>query len=568
MGLAVSPGDMLLWEGYELYGDGGIFLWDSATQTHEQLALDDTWPKAINDQKQIVGDLLEYDAERGYLGFLYEDGQVQTFHDLLPEKFKNQLRSAVPYLITNVNTETDWPTVTFSAECLKGDGEGEWIYRQFIWTKDQSGEPQVNEISTPPDQEIGAPTGVSIGGSFVAVMPAAIPKPAKGDPISFKAVDGLLMSGYDPLIPNDVGSGINSTTGQPQYVKDTAAYEWWTSVSRAGTLNVNDSIVVQFGKDEEPTAGDTIAAGYTILVDKNNRTQVAVTASGGMHSETRLRIQGLAGASATTKTETAIHVVEKEDARLNPDDFKPIRTIKVMVLPEQHVQLGIWHVTAPTQPNTANLTALPGSTPNAAKILSRLNETYRQACIVFDLDPASGPIELPYDFALKDGKLQTDVPTDAEYKAIFNSSQINPKLNLIIAKDIAKPTRKDTAGFCPVPGTSRKVIVFAQKFANDVLFDLREYSKFDGACAHEIGHALNLATRKDTSGGQHDPGAFPDSDMGADTMDLVYENARVGHQFYHRGALMHFQASTNRWIRHEDWQEANRVAGKIVAGLP
>ena len=315
----------------------------------------------------------------------------------------------MPYLITNVHASTGWPTITFSAECLVGDSPGEWVSKQFTWTKNQSGEAQVDEINTPPDQEIGAPTGVSLGGSFVAVMPAVAPattpRPGKADPIRFKAVDGLLMSGYDPLIPNDVGTKITSS-GQPQYIKDEAAYEWWTSVSRAGT-------------------------------------------------------------------------------------------------------------------------------------------------------------EISYDSAPKDGKLQTDVPTDTEYKAIFDSSRINSKLNLIIAKDIAKPTRKDTAGFCPIPGISRKVIVFAQRFANDVLFDLRAYSKFDGACAHEIGHALNLATRKDNSGTQHDPGAFPYSDMGADTMELVYENARVGHQFYHRGALMHFQASTNRWIRHEDWKKANEVAGTI-----
>ena len=59
--------------------------------------------KAINAQKQIVGSLRYYthptdpniqyglDPERGELGFLRENGQTRVFHDLLPEKFKEQL---------------------------------------------------------------------------------------------------------------------------------------------------------------------------------------------------------------------------------------------------------------------------------------------------------------------------------------------------------------------------------------------------------------------------------------------------------------------------------------------
>lgn len=366
------------------------------------------------------------------------------------------------------------------------------------------------------------------------------------------------MAGFDPPIQYDSADDpTNPGRNRPKFDFDSP--EWWTSVSREGTLNVNNSIIVEF-------ASDTMAADYTVKVDKNHNGKVAVSIVGGMKRETHLRIQGQTGAEPDEATPTKIHLFKLKDWQQKGDNAKPVRTLSVMVLPERHVQLGIWYVTAPAPTDSAHAsTTLPVKTPNKDKILRRINDTFRQACIVFDLDPASGPIVLPYDTTPEDGKLQTDVPSDPEYSVIFNSPLIKSKLNLIIAKDIAQPTKKDTAGFCPKPGESRKVMVFTQKFVNR--FEINEYSDFDCACAHEIGHALKLSTRGGDA--RHDNAHFPGAEMGANTTTSMYDNDHlegsgvIGREMYHDGALMRSVASSNRWIRHEDWQQANDIAGGI-----
>ena len=102
--------------------------------------------KAINNSNQIVGDLHTEEPQddqhphaRGWLGFLWvpddegtptsapSTGHLQTFHDLLPEKFRKQLRNAVPFLITNEDPETHKTKITFSTESWEGPAEsGQW----------------------------------------------------------------------------------------------------------------------------------------------------------------------------------------------------------------------------------------------------------------------------------------------------------------------------------------------------------------------------------------------------------------------------------------------------------
>lgn len=52
---AASPQEKLLWYVWH-EGAGGKYIWGPATQSNQQMAIPaDSWPEAINDQKQVIG---------------------------------------------------------------------------------------------------------------------------------------------------------------------------------------------------------------------------------------------------------------------------------------------------------------------------------------------------------------------------------------------------------------------------------------------------------------------------------------------------------------------------------
>ena len=106
---------------------------------------------ALNSSKQVVGDLRTEEPSttanpygRGWLGFLWDNGTFHIFHDLLPEKFRKQIRSAIPVFISNVESDTGMPTITFTAECLEGASQSPiWKQRNLllVWTVPAAGQP-------------------------------------------------------------------------------------------------------------------------------------------------------------------------------------------------------------------------------------------------------------------------------------------------------------------------------------------------------------------------------------------------------------------------------------------
>ena len=95
---------------------------------------------------------------RGQLGFLRDStNALHTFHDLLPGKFKKQIRSAVPYLITNHDATTGSHQVVFTAESLEGDASsGAWVGRSFTMECFPDADPIVSRVALP--QTYDAPT--------------------------------------------------------------------------------------------------------------------------------------------------------------------------------------------------------------------------------------------------------------------------------------------------------------------------------------------------------------------------------------------------------------------------
>ena len=66
---------------------------------------------------------------------------AHTDLNLLPEKFRKELRSAVPYLISNVDQATQEVEIDFEAEHWEGEpGSESWVSRTFVMRKMPSGE--------------------------------------------------------------------------------------------------------------------------------------------------------------------------------------------------------------------------------------------------------------------------------------------------------------------------------------------------------------------------------------------------------------------------------------------
>jgi hypothetical protein len=132
---------------------------NNPTNSLENLGL--AVPKSINDDGWVVGSLrgwieTDHDTHEGYevgndgpdpdpgdplapvgkgeLGFVWNPagGVVQTFHDLLPLEYKKMIRNAVPYLVTNVNPDTGYPSIAFTADVENGVEDGRWIYQNMI----------------------------------------------------------------------------------------------------------------------------------------------------------------------------------------------------------------------------------------------------------------------------------------------------------------------------------------------------------------------------------------------------------------------------------------------------
>jgi hypothetical protein len=70
---------------------------------------------------------------RGELGFVWNPALgLQTFHDMLPAKYRKQIRNAVPYMITNVDSTTGYPRIFFKASMLTDGAPNGWKEYTFL----------------------------------------------------------------------------------------------------------------------------------------------------------------------------------------------------------------------------------------------------------------------------------------------------------------------------------------------------------------------------------------------------------------------------------------------------
>lgn len=134
---AISPNGKIIWErtldGVQeiLYSQpvGSIY-------THQVVNFPSPAPKceALNNDGWVGGGLGYEDPNeprdpnnpngpkgRGSIGFLWKpDGTLTTFHDLLPQEYREMIHSAVPYLISEADPTTGFPSIAFRAAVQNG----------------------------------------------------------------------------------------------------------------------------------------------------------------------------------------------------------------------------------------------------------------------------------------------------------------------------------------------------------------------------------------------------------------------------------------------------------------
>ena len=559
--LAASQADKLVWKAYNPLTDTSeIHLWDPETSTDAMIpGLVSAIPKAINDQKQVVGDLWQYDSARGNLGFYYADGQLQTFHDLLPAKFRKQIRSAIPYLITNADAVTNRPTIYFTAESYEGSPSPTWVSGEFALEVAASPAEESVLCATPAPPEKTFKANVvnknqvqagTVTATPAPGAPAATPKP--GEKVRCEFVPrtdhplGAINFGFDPPIKGD-SSGSTDDGAK----KDEAVQEFWASVTKTGATedppnpafdpHINSSVAVQFdsadvAKDYKLVVPTTLSSALTVvpteLTAKN--TPIILTGAGG-------------GGGPLDQVDARVEVQHKITGEV-------IQILKVKVIPLITVDLGIFRVedSVDMSEGHAKKSEIDNTLPNNAAIVKSLNRYFISCGVRFTLNGGSqdftGTHALHFDTVAANGFLDGTGLADQEVTNLRTNPQLNTgKLNLVILHGlVAKVNGSTPAGFRSPQGS--QVFVFTTYYEEHQ--DRPGFEGFQQVCAHELGHALGLSTRENYDPAKeftsthytphHDLGKFPEGEP--------------------RGLMFPGTAFDHRWIRHEDWFKANTNA--------
>lgn len=507
-------------------------------------------PYGVNDQREVVG-LLDpaldssYDDDGYPLGFMAKDGASQKFTELLPKEFKKQLRSAIPYYVSNDDSESGKPTVLFQAESLEGDSTGDWHKRTFLLSWIDTDSTAVRQITIPPDVN---------GGDKPDVMPRMIND--KGTAVAFEDTPKLLhktefqainiLRGFDLPVAGDR----NTPTGP----RDQDHPEWWTSViaDPSGASAVNNNIQFVYNDGEPADIALTASA-------QDSSIHVGVT---GSFKTGRTAIP-ISAASASDGDRHESQVIIK-----NPQSA-PIARLKVDILPRRTITLGLYYLRS-TKPDAP---AVPEAYRNPTAIKNRLNEIYEsQAGIHFEIAGNAG-VDLPAYFergTVKDGALD-DISGIAEIPYVKNDFLPLPnKVNLLLVNKFLSNPAAPQANLAITPGADNRSIVRTDAF------DTRGFDDFLTTCAHEIGHQLQISQRNPLPPGQernanhnHDNQYFPvryyyeagapvpQTIRGADPNKPEGEiTKRLRYGLMTQGTPPGKWA----WIRNEDWKKANDTA--------
>lgn len=504
---------------------------------------------AINSDEDLIGSLWHFRDPKPS-GYAWADGEVVTMASLLPALHGEQLRWAVPTWLSDSAFRTDYPVdarpmLGFTAESLEGDGDGEWVEREFFWQK--TGGTEENRVYMVRQRE-----GESF--TFAQAFQRATPihagtnanhRPVIREACEVRARSGRISYGFDPMMEGD-----HSPT---HAVNDDEEPRWWASVVKSGPNSINEALEVAFVSVSDPR-------NYELAVLPQFADDLEVEPTGPLPGPVvPIRLRGKIDPD-TINSPVSTRVVIRNIAKPHHVLF----TLDVVVLPEARVDLAIYRAIGPEIDGERSM-PLPPDLPTNEEIRDELNRIFKQAGITFVLSPHSKSVEVDYDLN-RDGRLDSSEPQNSEMRRLFGNPALSQaKLNLVILKGPLKRqiTKGEALGWCPLDSNGR--MLGNQVFALTSFFQAsgdaaNDWRLFHLTCAHEIGHALDLGTRNSYSpiyrrkmeaNLKHDFGVFP-GPLGSPR--------HMQGNFMESGLMAPGVKYGCDWMRHEDWFEGNAVA--------
>lgn len=558
-------------------GGGPLATFRWATHFEEIPELASASVLAANDEGWLAGSLNETDAQGFPVGFLWEppasgvgQGTVHRFQDCLPGEHLRDLRAAIPRLLGRKTAGTPL-RVVLDAQYLAGDGGGNWVNGTFLLDLGPGeAERSVYRASTM-DGKTPALTEMNAEGTGVGIAWNEIPgenSPVVHPEIHFVAQPNRLAWGFDPPIAGDA-----YVNGEPWEASgDNKTPEWWTSVAKTGEYAVNQIVAVRM---------KAAAEQHMVVVPAQFADYLSVDEKALTGWTTNLTIRGKAGPPLEADQEKEvfieIHRIKEPNAGNPIPDPKVLATLRIRILPERTIDLGVWYVTDSRSPATA----LPAGVPSPEDIRTHLNTVYRQACIKFELH--KGPDNQPMNPNIPnvaydnngDGNLNADRSGDPEYDAVAH--RVYPaKMNIIILKKLLKTANpgESPLGFAPGlidSAAEGRVLLFTHKFTPIEHVSRTDYL-FMAACAHEVGHQLRLTTRAGkvppeakvhaAKADYHDLGLFPVKEWRESIGALPVDRHLVMHGLMWPYISFKLKETPDEpgWLRYEDWREASTRA--------
>lgn len=380
-------------------------------------------------------------------------------------------------------------------------------------------------------------------------------------PVELAAKPGKVHLGFDPP---------NRSENDPRDV-------YWTSVVQGKN---NSILLLHIAKPET----------MKWVIDPGDEDRVDISPKTFTNETTELQLSGKGDDPAAI--ETTIRLVPLGQAG------PAVLTLKVLVLPQRDKQLAIYRLEDPNALPTQFAQQPVTELPTDAEILEACNDSFAQAGEQFTLHPSSGSYQFPYDtrgLNLEDGYSSAldvrasdgELTSEEEQALMYSYHPLDGEVRESAADGIFPVTggdidiyriiliKKSGIPYGPeYPGQMVRGLVGTILFTHH----LQQKEQISMAAAHEIGHVLKLSVagpngNGDDAGGHDEPPySAPVAQDRPNGSPAVHPgNSPFTYKPAPNRALM--QAGTpeadglpwlyGRWMRWEDWEEANNRAGGI-----
>ena len=497
---------------------------------------------------------------------------AHTDLNLLPEKFRKQIKDAVPYHICNVDPETNETIITFTASILKeGEESPVWEAGAFQLVMHADGSrimalrKHESSMTGGPDESPYLSRSIP-NGPFYGAYVDDDNKPKFNFALEFRATN--ILKGFDRPIEGDVHfrkAAIEGGASIGRYTDlDKEGNRWWTSVpyeQRAeDTQNKPpfNNISAVFGP---------MGQKLNLFAESADESKLTVAPLGKLTSDQKLTLSPAPHSGPREIIETKVNLRDGDSrATLKPKKA----TLDVDLMPLRKVAVSFYFYQHPYEADTD----LPAQFMSPTAILAKLNEVYQQARILFVRHPQNTDAEanapVSYD---GNGNGVLDAPpimvNTSEFQTHVLNKTMRPFVNLVIVR---KLSGSNDLGLTKPDNLTRSVVpTFPFEEPNTAGYTFNDFLL---TCAHEIGHQLRLSVHDDGQTDDrltHDQKAFPLryyylSGAPVEPKDWEKYEADNAPGSPKRRLIFGVMSQGSgpgdfRWLRREDAKTANRQAG-------